>query len=456
MSESIGELDQRHLWHPFTQQRDWCREQPLVIERGEGTDLIDAEGRRYIDGVSSLWCNVHGHRHPLIDQALRDQLDRVAHTTMLGLTHSGAAELAARLVDIAPPGLERVFYSESGSTAVEIALKMAFQHCQQRGGQHRLRTSFVTLDGAYHGDTLGSVSVGGIDLFHGAYGPLLFRSHRVEPGDAGALECVLDFHAEEIAAVIVEPLVQGAAGIRVQPPGYLRRVRELCDAHDVFLICDEVATGFGRTGTMFACEQERVAPDFLCLAKGLTGGYLPLAATLTTERVYEGFLGAAEEFRTFFHGHTFTGNPLGCAAAIASLDAFEQEATLLRLQPKIRLLGELLDGVAAMPEVAEVRGRGFMVGIDLGEHDPALRLGHRVVLEARARGAIVRPLGDTVVLMPPLAISKADLVRLVEIVAAAIRAGVSSAYPQRGAGRDGLGRVAAASVPAAAVVREAA
>ncbi len=215
--------------------------------------------------------------------------------------------------------------------------------------------------------------------------------------------------------MIVEPLVQGAAGILVQPPGFLRRARELCDAHGVLLICDEVATGFGRTGTMFACEQERVAPDFLCLGKGLTGGYLPLAATLTTAEVYAGFLGAAEEWRTFFHGHTFTGNPLGCAAAIASLDAFESEATLVRLQPKIRLLGELLAGVEEMDEVAEVRGRGFMAGIDLGEHDPALRLGHRVVVEARRRGAIVRPLGDTIVLMPPLAISKADLARLVEI-----------------------------------------
>jgi adenosylmethionine-8-amino-7-oxononanoate aminotransferase len=456
MSEPIAELDQRHLWHPFTQQRDWSREQPLVIERGEGTDLIDTDGRRYIDGVGSLWCNVHGHRHPLIDAALRDQLDRVAHTTMLGLTHPGAAELAARLVELAPPGLGRVFYSESGSTAVEIALKMAFQYWQQRGGQHRLRTSFVTLDGAYHGDTLGSVSVGGIDLFHGAYGPLLFRSHRVEPGDAAALERMLDFHGEEIAAVIVEPLVQGAAGIRVQPPGYLHRVRELCDAHDVFLICDEVATGFGRTGTMFACDQERVAPDFLCLGKGLTGGYLPLAATLTTERVYEGFLGAAEDYRTFFHGHTFTGNPLGCAAAIASLDAFEQEATMLRLQPKIRLLGELLAGVAAMHEVAEVRGRGFMVGIDLGEHDPALRVGHRVVLEARARGAIVRPLGDTVVLMPPLTISQADLVRLVEIVGLAISAAVGSAYGRGEVDPIELGTAAKVTSAAAAVAREAA
>src|SRR5215218_7296686 len=348
---------------------------------------------------------------------------------MLGLTHRSAAELAARLVELAPPGLNRVFYSDSGSTATEVALKMAFQYWHQRGGQHARRTSFVTLRDAYHGDTLGAVSVGGIDTFHTAYSPLLFNAHHVDAGDTNQLECVLDFHSEGVAAVIVEPLVQGAAGIRVQPPGYLRRVRELCDRHDVFLICDEVATGFGRTGTMFACEQERVAPDFLCLGKGLTGGYLPLAATLTTERVYEGFLGAAEDGRTFFHGHTFTGNPLGCAAALASLDLFERESTLLRLQPKIRLLGELLGEVAVMPEVAEVRGRGFMVGIDLGEHDPALRLGHRVVLEARRRGAIVRPLGDVIVLMPPLAISHADLRRLVEIVAESIRAAVNSAYP---------------------------
>jgi adenosylmethionine-8-amino-7-oxononanoate aminotransferase len=425
--ETVADWDRGHLWHPFTQQLDWCREEPLEIERADGTDLIDADGRRYIDGVSSLWCNVHGHRHPLIDGAVREQLDRVAHSTMLGLTHRGAAELAARLVDLAPPGLSRVFYSDSGSSATEIALKMAFQYWRQRGGQHARRTSFVSFREAYHGDTLGAVSVGGIDLFHAAYSPLLFQSHRVEPGDADQLECVLDFHAEEIAAVILEPLVQGAAGMRLQPPGYLRRVRELCDRHDVFLICDEVATGFGRTGTMFACEQERVAPDFLCLGKGLTGGYLPLAATLTTERVHDGFLGAPEEGRTFFHGHTFTGNPLACAAGLANLETFVSEDTLLRLQPKIRLLGELLAPIADMPEVAEVRGRGFMVGIDLGEHDPALRLGHRVTLEARQRGAIIRPLGDLVVLMPPLAISAADLRRLVEIVAASIRAACASA-----------------------------
>lgn len=426
MRDQVAELDQRFLWHPFTQQRHWCEEEPVVIERAEGTDLIDVHGRRYIDGVSSLWCNVHGHRHPQIDAAIRDQLDRVAHSTMLGLTHPGAVELAARLVEIAPPGLERVFYSESGSTAVEIALKMAFQYWRQAGETER--TEFVCLEGAYHGDTIGSVSVGGVDLFHGAFGPLLFKARRAAPGDERRLERILDLHGRQTAAVVVEPLVQGAAGIRVQPPGFLHRVRELCDAAGTLLVCDEVATGFGRTGTMFACEQERVAPDLLCLGKGLAAGYLPLAATLATERVYEGFLGAHEEHRTFFHGHTFTGNPLACAAAIASLDVFEHEATLLRLQPKIRLLTDLLDRVGGMPEVVEVRGRGFMVGIDLGEHDPALRLGHRVVVEARRRGAIVRPLGDVIVLMPPLAISKADLRRLVDVVAQSIRAAVAEAY----------------------------
>jgi adenosylmethionine-8-amino-7-oxononanoate aminotransferase len=449
MSAPHSELDHRHLWHPFTQMRDWCEEEPLVIERAQGTELVDSDGRRYIDGVSSLWCNVHGHRHPLIDRAVRDQLERVAHTTMLGLSHPGSAELAARLVDLAPPGLTRVFYSDSGSSAVEVALKMAFQYWRHRGGQHARRTAFVCLESGYHGDTLGAVSVGGIDLFHGAFGPLLFDSHRVPPGDAAELERVLDCRGEEIAAVVVEPLVQGAAGIQLQPPGYLKAVRELCSRHDVLLICDEVATGFGRTGTMFACEQERVAPDLLCLGKGLTGGYMPLAATLATERIYEGFLGAHEEFRTFFHGHTFTGNPLACAAALGSLDVFEREHTLVRIQPKIRLLAELLAEVATMPEVAEARGRGLMVGIDLGEHDPALRLGHRVTIEARRRGAIIRPLGDVVVLMPPLAISKPDLRRLVEIAAVSIRAAYVSAYGDAPAALD-------TGVAAAAGLREAA
>jgi len=427
MSTDPAQLDRDHLWHPFTQQKGWCDEEPLLIERAEGSFLIDREGRRYIDGVSSLWCNVHGHRHAGIDAAVSEQLGRVAHSTMLGLSHPGGAELAARLVDLAPAGISRVFYSESGSTAVEIALKMAFQYQQQRGGQHARRTSFVHLRDSYHGDTIGSVSVGGMDLFHSTYRPLLFQTQCAEPGDAADLERVLSVHEEEIAAVIVEPLVQGAAGMLTHPAGYLSAVRKLCDRFGVLLICDEVATGFGRTGTMFACEQEGVAPDLLCLAKGLTGGYLPLAATLATERIYEGFLGAPQEYRTFFHGHTYTGNPLACAAALANLDAFESERTLERLQPKIELLEELLSHVGAMPEVAEVRSRGFMVGIDLGEHDPALRIGHQVTVEARERGAIIRPLSDVVVLMPPLSISEADLSKLVEITAESIEAASASA-----------------------------
>jgi adenosylmethionine-8-amino-7-oxononanoate aminotransferase len=412
--------DRQFLWHPFTQQRGWTEEEPLIIARAEGTDLIDTRGRRYVDGVSSLWCNVHGHRHPRIDDALREQLDRVAHSTMLGLSHPAAIELARRLVEITPAGLTRVFYSDSGSTAAEIALKMAFQYWHQRGETRRTR--FIALRDAYHGDTIGSVSVGGIELFHSLYRPLLFGSLKAEPGDLDELERVLVEEGDSIAAVMMEPLVQGAAGMLVHPDGYLRGVRELCDRFGVLLILDEVATGFGRTGTMFACEQEAVAPDLLCVAKGLTGGYLPLAATLATEEIYEGFLGEFEEFKTFFHGHTYTGNPLACAAALASLEVFVEERTLERLQPKIELLAELLEPLAAHPAVGEIRRRGFMTGIELDGYPVELRMGHRVTLEARARGAIIRPLGDVVVLMPPLAISESDLRRLVEITADAIEA----------------------------------
>ncbi len=425
MQPDYAQLDREFVWHPFTQQQGWSEEEPLMIERGEGSYLFDTEGRRYLDGTAALWCNVHGHRHPTIDAAVREQLDRVAHTTMLGLSHPGATELAARLVEIAPEGLTRVFYSDSGSTAAEIALKIAFQYQQQRGGEHAGRTKFVRLREAYHGDTIGSVSVGGIDLFHSTYRPLLFETHIVDAGDAAALERVLDEHGDEVAGVIVEPLVQGAAGILLQPEGYLCAARELCDRHGVLLICDEVATGFGRTGTMFACEQGGVAPDLMCLAKGITGGYLPLAATLASEEIYEGFLGAYEEFKTFFHGHTYTGNPLACAAALANLDVFEQERTLERLQPKIALLEELLAELAAMTEVAEVRQKGFMVGLDLGDHDDALRMGHRVTIEARRRGAFIRPLGNTVVLMPPLTISEDELRELVGIAGEAIQAAVA-------------------------------
>ena len=390
-----------------------------MIDRAEGTNLYDAEGNLYIDGVSSLWCNVHGHRHPVIDAAIERQLSRVSHSTLLGLTHQPAIELAERLTAIAPPGLTRVFYSDSGSSAVEIALKMAFQYWAQRGEPQR--TGFICLQNAYHGDTLGAVSVGGIGQFHALYRPLLFGTLAARAGDAHHLEQLLEWHSGRVAAVIVEPLVQGAAGMRLQPRGYLRQVRELCNSHDVLLICDEVATGFGRTGRMFACEHEDVAPDLMCVGKGITGGYLPLAATLTSERVYDGFLGAADEQRTFFHGHTYTGNPLACAAAIATLQVFERERTIEALQPKIELLAGLLaQRVAILPGVAEVRQRGFMVGIELIERAASDHLGHQVTLAARRRGAVIRPLGDVVVLMPPLAISEADLRRLVAITAASV------------------------------------
>ena len=420
MTEDLAAADRRHLWHPFTQQQGWSEEEPpVVIDHAEGTNLFDTDGNAYIDGVSSLWCNVHGHRHPAIDAAVRDQLDRVAHSTMLGLSHEPAITLAEQLVAIAPPGLSRVFYSDSGSTAVEVALKMAFQWWAQRGESRRTR--FICLENAYHGDTIGAVSLGGIDLFHSMYHPLLFDTRRARAGDPEHLAALLREQAEQVAAVIIEPLVQGAAGMLMQPDGYVRRVRELCDEYGVLLICDEVATGFGRTGRMFACDHEDVTPDLLCVGKGLTGGYLPLAATLATERIYEGFLGQFDEFRTFFHGHTYTGNPLACAAGVATLATFEHERTIERLAPKIELLARLLaHQISVLPGVAEVRQRGFMVGIELTEYDARERMGHRVTLAARRRGAVIRPLGDVIVLMPALAISESDLRRLVTITAAAI------------------------------------
>src|SRR3954463_3191665 len=427
-TRQLAELDRQVLWHPFTQQQGWTQdEQVIVIERADGCTLYDTDGNAYLDGVSSLWCNVHGHRHPELDAAIRRQLSQVAHTTMLGLSHPPAIELAARLVDLAPGSLSRVFFSDNGSTACEVALKMAYQWWAQRG--EKQRTRFVCLEMSYHGDTLGSVSVGGIPLFHELYQPLLFDAVAVPAGDVEALEAALD---DTVAAVIVEPLVQGAAGMLVHPEGWLSTVRERTRAHGIPLIVDEVATGFGRTGTMFACECEGVEPDLMCLAKGLTGGYLPLAATLTTEAIYDGFLGAFEELRTFFHGHTYTGNPLACAAGLATLDVFERERTLERLQPKIALLAEALaEQVAPLPAVREIRRCGLMVGIELGDFPLEARTGHRVVMAARERGVIIRPLGDVIVLMPPLAISEAELRRLVAVTADAItEATAANALPQ--------------------------
>jgi adenosylmethionine-8-amino-7-oxononanoate aminotransferase len=432
-TQELLDADRRSVWHPFTQQRGWQDEDAIVIERAEGCTVYDTDGRPYIDGTSSLWCNVLGHRRPEIDAAVKAQLDRVAHTTMLGLSHPGAIELAERLLAVAPSAagcdpLSRVFYSDNGSTANEIALKMAFQWWQHRGETQR--TQFVYMDMSYHGDTLGSVSVGGIDLFHTLYRPLLFDGLKAASGDAEDLERILDEHGDTVAAVIMEPLVQGAAGMLLHPEGYLRNVRELCDRRGVLLICDEVATGFGRTGTMFACEQEGVVPDFLCVAKGLTGGYLPLAATITTERIYEGFLGEHAEFKTFFHGHTYTGNPLACAAALATLEVFEREDVIASIQPKIALLAELLEEhIAPLGVVREIRRCGLMCGIELAGYPLAARMGHRVTLAARARGAIVRPLGDVIVIMPPLAIGPEDLRRLVTITAEAITEATADITP---------------------------
>ena len=444
VTRRLREADKTRLWHPFTQMAEWTSGDPVVIAAGEREFLIDTEGRRYIDGVSSLWCNVHGHRRREIDEAVREQLGLIAHSTLLGLASVPAIELAERLVRIAPPGLARVFYSDSGATAVEIALKMAFQYWRQCPRPQPGRTKFISLSLGYHGDTIGAVSVGGIDLFHGIYRPLLFETiqapspycYRCPLGKrredcgmacAAAMEDILAEHAEEVAAVILEPLVQGAGGMITHPAGYLRRVADACRRSNVLLICDEVATGFGRTGRMFACEHEEVRPDLLCLAKGISGGYLPLAATLATERIYEAFLGEYCEHRTFFHGHTYTGNALACAAGMASLDVFEKDRVLDRVGELGAALGGLLGPVAEMPHVGEVRRRGLMVGIELvadrrtrEPFAPAERRGWKVCLAARQRGVWIRPLGDVIVLMPPYCISDESLARLVGAVGAGI------------------------------------
>ena len=433
--------DRANLWHPFTPHAVWSEDDTPVIERADGFDLIDVDGNRYIDGVSSLWVNVHGHGHPRIVEAIVEQARVLQHSTFLGLSHPPAIELAERLVALAPAALSRVFFSENGAAAVEVAVKMAFSYWRNRG---RERTRFVRLVDAYHGDTLGAVSVGGIERFHETYRPLLFPTaavpnaycyrcplERTYPecgiACADALEDVLAREGDEVAAVIVEPLVQGAAGIITAPDGHLARIAELTRAHGTLLIVDEIATGFGRTGPMFACEAEGVAPDLMTIGKGLTGGYLPLSATLATEEIFDAFLAPPEQHRTLYHGHSYSANPITCAAALANLDVFTEERTLERLAPKIELLARLLKPLADHPHVGEVRQRGFMVGIELvadrstkAPYPEVVQMGARVVRAARPRGAIIRPLGDVVVLMPPLAIDEERLGRLVDITAAAI------------------------------------
>jgi adenosylmethionine-8-amino-7-oxononanoate aminotransferase len=430
-------LDRLNLWHPFTQMREWEASVPLIIERGSGSWLIDTEGRRYLDGVSSLWVTVHGHRKAGIDRAIKEQIGKIAHSTLLGLGNTPSIELGVELVRIAPGGLKRVFYSDNGSTAVEIALKMAFQYWAM--SEHKAKRKFIAFTGAYHGDTFGAMGVGEIDQFVKRYRPLLFKALRAPypycyrcpvgrtyPGCKTAcldvLEKILKKDSSKIAACIIEPLVQGAAGMITSPPGFLKGVRRLTRKYGVLLIADEVATGFGRTGSLFACEAEKVRPDFLCLAKGLTGGYMPLAATLTTEKVYKAFLGDYHEHKAFYHGHTYTGNPLGCAAALANLEIFRKERVIAKLKRKIRLLQKLLEPFKALTHVGEVRQRGFMVGIELVKdkrtkrpYPAGERMGAKVSQEALKGSLIIRPLGDTVVLMPPLGIKEAELKRMVRI-----------------------------------------
>lgn len=432
--------DKEYIWHPFTQMQEYLGEQNPIIAEGKGAYLYDVDGTPYLDGVSSLWITVHGHRHRRLDRAIREQLELVAHSTLLGLGNVPAIVLAKRLVEIAPAGLGKVFYSDNGSTAVEVAVKMAYQYWQLLGKKDKAK--FVKLGEAYHGDTLGSVSVGGIDLFQRIFAGLLFPTYTAPAPHCyrcasrkdcnmqclKAMEGLLSAHAEEVAAVVMEPLVQGAAGMIVHPPGFLSGVRELTRRYGVLLILDEVATGFGRTGKMFACEHEEVSPDFLCLAKGITGGYLPLAATLTTDEIYRRFKGPYGELKAFFHGHTYTGNPLACAAALASLDVFEKEKTLGRLQKKIRYLERRLEEIlVSHPHVGEVRQRGFMVGIELvidrltrEGYPTGKRVGHRVIKEARKLGAIIRPLGNVIILMPPLSIELDQLEELLQITYQAI------------------------------------
>ena len=484
---NLSEIDKTKIWHPFTQMREWEGEEIAIISEGDGFYLKDVRGKSYIDGVSSLWCNVHGHRKKEIDEAIKDQLDKIAHSTFLGLSNVPAILLADQLIKIAPSGLTRVFYSDSGSESVEIALKMTYQYWQQKGRKEK--NKFAKLSNAYHGDTIGSVSVGGIELFHELYKPLLFETFEIPtpyvyrwaredsarasldmprvaqrrsrsaggpsgqpPPDqpasatdipAGAdifqvpednswgqfvkkeslkiLEEVLSAHEGEIAALIMEPLMQGAAGMITHPQGYLAEVRRLTQKYDVLLILDEVATGFGRTGKMFACEHEDVVPDIMTVAKGLTGGYLPLAATLTTEEIYEAFLGDYSEYKTFFHGHTFTGNPLACRAALANLEIFEKEQTLEAMRPKIEWLAKRLESFWRLEHVGDIRQAGFMVGIELVKNRETrepfplpLKMGVKVCQRAKEHGIWIRPLGNVVVLMPAPAMDQATLVKLLD------------------------------------------
>ncbi|MHC4231421.1 MAG: adenosylmethionine--8-amino-7-oxononanoate transaminase [Planctomycetota bacterium] len=432
----LVQLDKQYLWHPFTQMADWLEDDPVIIDSGDGFYLIDTEGNRYIDGVSSLWCNVHGHRVKRIDDAIRAQLDKIAHSTLLGLGQSTSIELAEKLVQIAPDGLEKVFYSDSGATAVEIAIKMAYQYWQNIGQTGK--TKFIALKEAYHGDTIGSVSVGGMDLFHGIFKSLIFETYYASSPDPfrcegtpqqcarnslEAMEAILKRHGDEIAAIVVEPLVQGAAGIIVHPKGFLKGVEKLARKYDTLLIVDEVAMGFGQTGTMFACEHEAVKPDLMCMAKGISAGYLPLAATLTTQKIFDAFAVSGDIHKTFYHGHTYTGNALGCAAALASLELFEENRILETMPEKIDLISQYFKRFAELPLVGDARQCGMIGGIELVADKQTKnpfasdkKIGAKVCAAMRPKGAMMRPLGDCLVLMPAVAMDIETLKKLLDII----------------------------------------
>ena len=446
--DDLREWDCRHHWHAFTQMAEY---EPLIIERADGCRLIDIDGREYLDGASSMWCNVHGHNHPRINAAIREQLDRVSHCTALGMGCDTTVKLAKRLADVAPGNLEHVFFASDGSSAIEVALKMAFQYWQQCENPEPHKTKFIALGDAYHGDTIGSASVSGIARFHELFKPLLFDVIRAPLPDprrlpegtsqAGAYPYYADYlryliskHREEVAAVIIEPIVQCAAGMIMHPPGFLRAVRQLTESRNILLIADEVAVGFGRTGTMFACEQENVVPDFLCLGKGLSGGYLPIAATLTNDKIYKAFLGKFNEGRALHHGHTFSGNPLASAAALASLELFDEEQTLTKLPAKIDRLSQHLCRLAEHPHVATTRQRGLIGALELTQNKATgtsypfeERRAWRVSRETLAAGVWLRPLADVLYVMPPLAISLDELDLVMKTLAAAIDSVTGSA-----------------------------
>ncbi len=440
--ETLVAWDKRYLWHPFTQMQDWLTEDPVIIERGEGCYLIDIDGNRYIDGIASMWTNVHGHNHPELNTVLKAQLDKIAHTTLLGYSNIPAIQLAQKLVEITPTGLNKVFYSDNGSTAVEVALKMAYQYWQHRGEPQR--KLFIHFDNAYHGDTIGAMSVGGIDSFHTTFDSLLFKGIRVSAPEAyrsshtinaasndskvkthwlNAVERALSEHKGQIAGIVLEPLIQGAGGMLISPKGFLKELAALARRWETLLIVDEVMTGFGRTGKMWACEHEGVTPDLLCTAKGLAAGYLPLAATLTTDEIYNAFLGEYRDLKTFFHGHTFTGNPLACAVALENISIFERENLLSKLQPIIEHFRNRLQEFYELQHVGDVRVCGLAAGVELMK-DPDTgtpypfeeKIGLQVCKEALTRGAILRPLVNTIVLMPPLQISISELDALMDIV----------------------------------------